>query len=259
MILLNLSRKRAIMGSGQSRQKAVRLIGRNRTMIIRAAIRAGIRDLRKRLPWLLQAAVAAVLIGCASTETTRKEPTLRDDFIEYRQIVVQAMDQVGKTMRAIDEISAQANRDPRPAYEAFAKAVHRLEVDSIKVRARTQAMRARGDAYFEHWEKYLAGVDNEQVRQRAEQHRAELKRSFEQAQQASQQVRESFRPFLSDVQKLRAILETEPTLTRIDSAKDVILAAKDKGRQLQQGLDRVLSEMNAMTALLRPPGTAVSH
>ena len=76
-----------------------------------------------------------------------------------------------QTLRALDEISVQANRDPRPAYEAFAKAVHRLEVDSIKVRARTQAMRARGDAYFEHWEEYLAGVKNEQVRQLAEEHR----------------------------------------------------------------------------------------
>ena len=175
------------------------------------------------------AAVAAVLIGCASTETARKEPTLRDDFHEYRQIVVQAMDQVDTTLRALDEISAQANRDPRPAYEAFAKAVHRLEVDSIKVRARTQAMRARGDAYFEHWEKYLAGVNNEQVRQLAEEHRPELKRSFEQAQQASQQVREVFRPFLSDLQKLRAVLEADPTLARIDAQKE-----PDPGRQGQR-------------------------
>ena len=205
--------------------------------------------------WWSPAAVAAVLIGCASTEAARKAPTPRDDFKEYRQIVVQAMGQVDTAMRALDEISAQANRDPRPAYEAFAKAVHRLEVDSIKMRAHTQAMRARGDAYFEHWENYLAGVNNEQVRQLAEQHRADLKQSFQQAQTASQQVREVFRPFLSDLQKLRAVLEADPSLARIDSAKGVILAAQDKGRQVQQGLDRILAEMNSMTAMLRPPGT----
>jgi len=206
--------------------------------------------------WLPPAAVAAVLIGCASTETARNEPTLRDDFIEYRQIVVQAIGQVDTTMRALEEISAQAHRDPRPAYAAFAKAVHRLEVDSIKVRAHTQAMRARGDAYFDHWEKYLAGVDDEQVRQLAEKHRPDLKQSFQQAQMASQQVREVFRPFLSDLQKVRAVLEADPSLARIDAAKSLILAAQDKGRQVQQGLDRILAEMNSMTAMLRPPGTA---
>jgi hypothetical protein len=116
-------------------------------------------------------------------------------------------------------------------------------------------MGARGDAYFEHWEAYLAGVKNEQVRQLAEQHRPALKQSFEQAHLASQQVREVFRPFLSDLQKLRAVLEADPTLARIDAAKGLILAAQDEGRQVQQGLDRILGEMNSMTAMLRPPGT----
>jgi hypothetical protein len=225
----------------------------------RSAIRAGIRNLRNHLHWLPSAAIVAVLLGCASTKTTPKTPTSRDDFREYRQIVVEAMRLVDTAMSSLDEVSVHANRDPHAAYEAFAKVVHRLEVDSIKVRAHTQAMRARGDAYFERWEKYLAGVDNEQVRQLAEQHRPELKRSFEQAQQASQQVREVFRPFLSDLQKLRAVLEADPSLARIDAAKSLILAAQDKGREVHQGLDRLLAEMNSMTALLRPPGAAPRH
>ena len=129
-------------------------------------------------------------------------------------------------------------------------------MNSVKVRARTQAMRARGDAYFEHWQEFLATVDSEPVRKLAEEHQAELKQSFEQVRLASQQVREVFRPFLSDLQKLRAILEASPTLAHIDAQKDLILAAKDKGRQVQQGMDRILVEMNSMTALLRPPTTA---
>jgi hypothetical protein len=223
-------------------------------MRIYAVRHLGVGNAGKSLHWLPAAAIAAVLIGCASADTARKEPTPRDDFREYRQNVVQAMGLMDATMRAVDEISAQAYRDPRPAYEAFAKSVHRLEVDSIKIRASNQAMRNRGAAYFEHWEKYLAGVDNAHVRQLAEQHRPELKQSFEQAQQAAQQVREVFRPFLSDVQKLRAVLEAEPTLARINAEKSLILATKDKGRQVQQGLDRLLAEMNSMSALVRPPG-----
>ena len=176
-----------------------------------------------------------------------------EDFQEFRQIVVRSIGEVDSTLRALDEVSVQADRNPRQAYAAFAKAVHRLEVRSIKVRARTQAMRARGDAYFEHWEESLARAKSEQVRQLAEEHRAELKQSFEDARQASQQVREVFRPFLTDLQKLRAVLEADPSLTRIAAEKSLILAAKDKGRQVRQGLDRVLAEMNSMVAILRPP------
>ncbi len=221
-----------------------------------SALGVAMRNARSHWRWLLLAGLAAILSGCASTNTSRKEPTPRDDFFEYRQIVVQAMSQVDAALLALDEIEVEANRNPRKAYEAFAKAVHRLEVDSIRVRARTQAMRARGEAYFEYWDKYLSGVEDERVRKLAEEHRAELKRSFEQGQEAAEQVRGSFRPFLTDLQKLRAVLEAEPGLARIDAEKSLILAAGEKGRQIQQGLDRLLSEMNSWVALLTPAGSA---
>jgi len=222
-------------------------------------IQAGIGSSRNLWRLVPQTALVAALIGCTTTETGPQTPTLRDDFIQYRQLVVQAMALIDTTLRSVDEISVQARQDPRAAYAAFAKQVQRLEVDSIKVRAHTQAMRARGDAYFEHWVKYLGTVKNEQVRQLAETHQPELKQSFEQVHLAAQQVREQFRPFLSDLQKLRAVLEADPSLPRIDAQKSLLLAAKDKGRQVQQGLDRILAEMNSMTALLRPPATAAKH
>jgi hypothetical protein len=214
------------------------------------------RNARAHSRWLLLAGLAAIVSGCASTNTNRTEPTPLEDFYEYRQIVVEAMSQVEAAMQALDEVEVEAIRNPRKAYAAFAEAVHRLEVDSIRVRARTEAMRARGEAYFEYWEKYLSGVKDERVRKLAEEHRAELKRSFEQGQEAAEQVRGCFRPFLSDLQKLRAVLEAEPNLARIDAQKSLILAAGDKARQIKQGLDRLLAEMNSWVALLTPAGPA---
>ena len=211
------------------------------------------RRLDRSLPWFLPITLAVALLGCASTETASKAPTPQQDFQTYRQLVVSGIAQVDAALRALDNLSAQANRDARPAYEAFAEAVRRLEVDSIKVREHTQAMRTRGDAYFEHWEEWLAGVNNEGVRQRAAEHRAEMKQSFEAVRAASQQVREGFRPFLTELQKLCAVLDQEPTLAHIDAQKSLILAADEKGKQVQQSLERILAEMNTMTALLRTP------
>jgi hypothetical protein len=207
----------------------------------------------KRLPWLFTAAVAAAFLGCASANTAPTQPRLREDFREYRQLVVQAMKQVDIAMRALDEVEVQAKDKPRPAYEAYAAAVQRIEVDSVRVRARTAAMRARGDAYFEHWVEYLAGVPREDVRRLAEEHRADLKQNFEEIKAGAQQARETFRPFLSDLQKLRAVLEANPSLAGINAQKPLVLATKDKGREVQQALDRILAAMNSVTALLTPP------
>jgi hypothetical protein len=210
--------------------------------------------------WLTcAAACAATLLGCASTRTAQKEPTVREDFLEYRQLAVLSMKQVDATLRALDEVEAQAKDKPRPAYTAFANAVQQLEVDSVRVRARTAAMRARGNAYFENWEKYLSTVPREDVRRLAEERRADLRKSYDEIQAASQQARETFRPFLTDLQKLRAVLEAQPDLAHIDAQKALFLAAKDKGRGVQQALDRILAEMNSIIAMLTPPPAAPKH
>lgn len=170
------------------------------TMKMRLLLPQGTSSSCRHLQWLSAAALAATLLGCASARTAAKQPTLRQDFREYRQLVVGAMTQVDATLRALDQVEVQARNNPRSAYKAFAKAVQQIEVDSVRVRERTAAMRARGDAYFEHWEEYLSSVRREGVRQLAEEHRAELKKSFEEIHAGSQQARETFRPFLSNLQ-----------------------------------------------------------
>ena len=55
------------------------------------------------------------------------------------------------------------------------------------------------------------------------------------------------------------LLEQEPTLAHIDAQKNLILAADEKGKTVQQNLERILTEMNRMTALLRGPDGAAGH
>jgi hypothetical protein len=211
------------------------------------------------LLWTAPLVLGVALLGCASTDTGQKTPTPQQDFQEFRQLVVASIARVDATLRALDNLAAQANGNPRTAYEAFSKAVQRLDVDSIHVREHLQAMRARGDAYFEHWDAWLATVNNEGVGQRAAEHREALKQSFEALRAAAQQVREGFRPFLSDLEKLCAVLDEAPTLAHIDAQKTVILAADEKGKQVQQNLERILAEMNTMTGLLRAPEATAEH
>jgi hypothetical protein len=201
--------------------------------------------------WLLVAA-AAGWFGCATTRQACNAANTAEDVAAFRQIVVQFTEAVGKTMQSLDQVIVQANRDPRKAIDDFALSVHRLEVDSVAARARTAAMRARGSAYFEQWQAHLAAAKDERVRKLAEEHRDKLKQSFEQGRLAMQQAREVFKPFLSGLKELRAVLESNPTLPGVDGAKESIRTARKQGRQVQEGLEAVLAELNTMATTLRP-------
>lgn len=203
--------------------------------------------------------LVAALLGCTSIRVARNAPTPGQDYQVYRQLVVSGVAQVDAALRGLDNLCAQATQNPRPAYNHFAKAVQRLEMDSLKVREHTQAMHARGDAYFEHWEEDMAGADNPTARQRAAAHREQLKQSFAVVLAAGQQVGEHFPLFLAELQKLSAVLDQEPTLMGVAAQKALIMLADEEGKRVQDGLERILAEMNTMTALLRTPQADDRH
>ena len=90
----------------------------------------------------LFAAALAGFAGCATKPEDRNGPRAREDVAEYRQIALDAQKVVKATLQSLDRAAAHTSCPPR-VFKAFTQDVQRLEVDSFKMRARAQAMRAR--------------------------------------------------------------------------------------------------------------------
>ena len=122
--------------------------------------------------------------------------------------------------------------------------MQRLEVDSFKIRARAQAIRARGDAYFEQWHEQLRSVKDPVARQLAEQRHDRLQERFAQIRLDSQQTREAFQPFMAGLRRLRNGLENDPGIAGTDSMKELIRKTRDNGQKVQAGLAAMLGELD---------------
>jgi hypothetical protein len=94
-----------------------------------------------------------------------------------------------------------------PALARFDHAFNRLEVTSVKARARAQAIIARGQAYFDEWKEHLAGVTNQPAARAETERYARLFEHFDHVRQRSSEVRAAFRPF-------RGCAISEPASTR---------------------------------------------
>ncbi len=199
--------------------------------------------------WMLVAAIAWV--GCKSVSSSASP---RSNAGEYRQVTGHFIKAVDETLRLLNRATSPTTRNPRAAILKFADAVDTLEVDSMAARARAEAMRARGQAYFATWQEHLAVVQDERVRQLALQHRAELDVRFPRIHTAAQHARETFRPFLADLKTLRDSLESNPTAAHIASKDARIARTKAQGRAVQDALSVLMAELNATAALLTPPG-----
>ena len=209
----------------------------------------------------LFAAVLAVLAGCVTkSDTVTKSvsysgPGFNEDLAEYRQIASEAQKLVQATLASLDRTVAQTPCPPR-VFKGFNKDVQRLEVDSFKIRARAQAIRARGDAYFQQWHEQLRSVKDPVARQLAEQSHDPLQERFAQISIDSQQTREAFQPFMAGLRRLRNGLENAPGIAGTDSMKELIRKTRDNGQKVQAGLAAMLGELDSVAAILKPEKTA---
>src|SRR5262249_3403022 len=148
----------------------------------------------------------------------------------------------------LERVSAQARRCPPKIVSGFADQVEQLQVKSIRVRARGQAIRARGDAYFEAWtggSDHLSAVPPRPAPERL----AQLRERFTKIKLASQEAGETFRPFFNGLRNLRSDLEADPAVIETEKARELIRTTRERGLQVLQKLGALEDELQALRPL----------
>jgi hypothetical protein len=196
--------------------------------------------------------LAATLAGCATKDRTGHTPKPGNGIVEYHHVTKDAIKAVRSALSSLRTTGSYTNGLTSKVSTAFIHEVERLEVDSIQVRARSQAILARGDAYFAHWQDNLARMDDPAVRELAAKHRPQLESSFGAIKLASQRARLSFQSFLTDLRRLRTEVENDPRALTKDSNQDMARAAEEAGRQVEQELAGIQHELSHMMAMLTP-------
>src|SRR4051794_39389402 len=101
------------------------------------------------------AGVAIALAGCSTTEPVPDVPKPRNGIVEYQKLATDAQKSLQAALKALGRVAAETNRISATASRTFSDKVGRLEAESVLVRARSKAMEARGNAYFQNWEENL--------------------------------------------------------------------------------------------------------
>jgi hypothetical protein len=205
----------------------------------------------KRVLPILAAAVVT-LAGCATRDGAGPAPQPKQGLAEHQRILRAASKGIASALSCLERVSAQTNRCPSRLVAALAAEVQDLQVKSIKVRSRWQAMQARGDAYFQNWQESLAHVKDPRVRKLAEEHRPELEQRFGRIKVASQQAREAFKPFLSGLRALQIALEIDAGNIETKANRELIGVTREEGAQVERALATLQQEIDAMAVMLTP-------
>ena len=200
-------------------------------------------------------AAAYVLGGCATKESAPPAPRPGSGVAEYRELTSEAAKAVRAALAALDKVSVASNPCPPKLVAAYAGEVQRLHIDSLRIRARGQAIQARGDAYFADWTDTMARIEDPQIRERAERFRPELQECFSRIKLVSQQAGAAFKPFMSGLRMLRVQLDKPPSPAADETMKDLFRTTREHGGEVLQALSGIDNELDTITRLLTPGKT----
>jgi hypothetical protein len=200
---------------------------------------------------LLSVMAVLMVTGCAS-KSPATSPRPGSGIAEYREVTSTAQKAVAAALEALAAVSGQSNRCPPEVLTNFSVAVQRLQVESVQIRARSQAIMARGDDYFEHWHERMAGVQDPEVRALAEKNRSQLQQNFAEIKRLSQDGREAFQPFIAALRKLRNGLENDPSSLTGGPGQDTLKSARENGERVAQSLAGIQRELDSMSSMITP-------
>jgi hypothetical protein len=140
--------------------------------------------------------------------------------------------------------------------------VDKVEAAGDIAKKDAETMRQRAKAYFDQWDAQLASVQNQEIRNLAQQRKAKLQETFGSIKDAAQGAKDAFPPFLSNLKDLRTALGSDLSAQGIEASKDIFQKTRSAGADLQQNLDKLMDEMNsvadAITAAKAKPPTKES-
>jgi hypothetical protein len=211
-----------------------------------------------RATFVMAVAIVLLTVGCVSSEPNSTNLKPGSDISEYSKAVADAQKTLGRALSSLSTISAQSSPPSPKAVAAFSDEFQRLEVESMQLRERFQAMQARGDAYFESWHEQMAQDKEPQRRALVENQRPALQEHFQKIKALSQEGHEAFGPFLSGFRKLRNSLEKDPGSLGTQTMQETLASTRAQGEQVQRCLVAIGRELDSMSALLTPSANAKS-
>jgi hypothetical protein len=196
-------------------------------------------------------AVVALITGCATTGYERAERT-GEKIAAFRKDVLNISKSVDSTMAGLNKIIETANNGPVQAYNQFSKSLAELDKAVETAKARAKEIQVSGDDYFKQWEKQLQTVQNPDIRAAADAQKAKLQETFARIKPLAQQAKADFEPFSNDCHDLQKVLNNDLTVTGVDAAKSLIDKTVTHGQAVQKSLDKLMSEMNSISAAITP-------
>jgi chromosome segregation ATPase len=205
----------------------------------------------------IKAGLMAGLIGIAAgqvpavlgAESAEQAAMMKEKVQNLRIDCAEGRRQVNVTVEELKRLTAK-DVELRPQLERFKAELVKMEAKAEKARERADTMRQKGEAFFAEWESQVQSIQNEEIRKAAEKRLTMRKKSYDKILRAMQEAKAELVPFMSDLNDLKKLFDSELTASTISSAKGLIRQTGWHGDDVCDSLMDVEKELDRVSAEL---------
>ena len=195
--------------------------------------------------------IIGLVAGCSSTGYEKAADTATS-LTKSSEGIVKSSALVDKALATLSDLVNNPKPDLRKQFGAFNDSVNALGSTAKDVDGKAKAMKSQGADYFKNWDKQMAAIKNEDIRNRSEARKGEVASKFGRISQSYDETKTAFAPFMSDLRDVQKFLSTDLTAGGLSAIKGVAAKATQDAAPLKESLSKLSEEFKGLGLSMSP-------
>jgi chromosome segregation ATPase len=197
---------------------------------------------------------ACAIIGCKSTG-----PDLAEDTAQAMRSLYKSLEEAPAKLESVTASLTELSKgegDMRKQFDVFSKDVDALTSHRNQIRSLREKVNANRDQFQEAWNKRLAEIQDEELRNRAMERQQETVAAFGEITETAESAREMFEPWMQKVLDVRTYLENDLNPSGVASVSDKVKEINRGAGDINDAIENLLSELQGLATKIeatKPP------
>jgi hypothetical protein len=200
---------------------------------------------------LALAGLLALSAGCVS-KSYEKGAATSAAADNSANAVAQTSVKVNDVLAALNNLTFKSQGDLRDQYDALVSAGKNLNTATDNLDAKVVQMRATAATYIESWTNELAAIQSPELRQRSTERMNEVAAKLKDVDTSYESVKNSFKPFVSDIKDIQTYLGTDLTAGGLNTIKDIVSKTKVDAVPLRDSIKQLQASFSNLGNALSP-------
>jgi hypothetical protein len=185
--------------------------------------------------------------GLRAADSAERAGVARQKIEALRVECASVRNQIQLTLESLKRLNVKGV-ELRPQFEQFKAELVKMEEQARIAADRAQSMKEKGVEAFQAWEQEVNAINNADIRKEAEKRYTQRKKSYDKILKAMGEAKEELVPFMSDLNDIRKLLDSELTEKTVAATRSTIRSADWRGEDVRDSLADVEKELDRVAA-----------